>query len=60
MSRLRIGVIGCGNISATYLRNAALFPQLELRDIASFGGWKDVQAKHFADGGIFDQIYIAK
>ena len=34
MSRLRIGVIGCGNISATYLRNAALFPQLELRACA--------------------------
>ena len=38
----------------------ARFPQLELRDIASFGGWKDVQAKHFADGGIFDQIYVPK
>lgn len=22
-----------------------------------FGGWKKVQAEHFADGGIFDQIY---
>ncbi len=40
--------------------DVARFPQLELRDIASFGGWKDVQAKHFADGGIFDQIYVAK
>jgi sulfate/thiosulfate transport system substrate-binding protein len=38
--------------------DVARFPQLELRDIASFGGWKDVQAKHFADGGIFDQIYV--
>lgn len=40
--------------------DVARFPQLELRDIASFGGWKDVQAKHFADGGIFDQIYVAQ
>ena len=40
--------------------DVARFPQLELRDIASFGGWKDVQAKHFADGGIFDQIYAAQ
>jgi len=40
--------------------DVARFPTLELLDIASFGGWKDVQAKHFADGGIFDQIYIAK
>ncbi len=38
--------------------DVARFPQLELRDIASFGGWKDVQAKHFADGAIFDQIYV--
>ena len=33
---------------------------MELVDIASFGGWAEVQAKHFADGAIFDQIYIAK
>jgi sulfate transport system substrate-binding protein len=24
---------------------------------AVFGGWKDAQAKHFVDGGVFDQIY---
>jgi sulfate transport system substrate-binding protein len=23
----------------------------------AFGGWKQAQSKHFADGGIFDQIY---
>jgi sulfate/thiosulfate transport system substrate-binding protein len=22
-----------------------------------FGGWKAAQATHFADGGVFDQIY---
>src|SRR5579863_3268519 len=34
MRRLGIGVVGCGNIAATYLRNAALFPSLELRACA--------------------------
>ncbi len=34
------------------------FPKLELLSIdAVFGGWKKVQAEHFDDGGIFDQIY---
>ena len=40
--------------------DVARFPTMELVDIASFGGWAEVQAKHFADGAIFDQIYIAK
>lgn len=34
MGKLGIGVIGCGNISMTYLRNAALFPGVELRACA--------------------------
>ncbi|MEI9409666.1 Gfo/Idh/MocA family oxidoreductase [Mesorhizobium salmacidum] len=33
-ARLGIGVIGCGNISMTYLRNAALFGGIELRACA--------------------------
>ncbi|MCR4282300.1 MAG: sulfate ABC transporter substrate-binding protein [Bauldia sp.] len=35
------------------------FPELKLVAIDDplFGGWKLVQKKHFADGGIFDQIY---
>ena len=34
------------------------FPKLELVNIDTvFGGWTKAQAKHFADGGIFDQIY---
>jgi sulfate transport system substrate-binding protein len=34
------------------------FPQIPLFTLAeTFGTWKDVQAQHFADGGIFDQIY---
>jgi sulfate/thiosulfate transport system substrate-binding protein len=35
----------------------AQFPKIELLEISAFGGWSAVQAKHFADGGIFDQIY---
>lgn len=34
------------------------FPSLQLLTIdRDFGGWKQAQDKHFADGGIFDQIY---
>ncbi|MNI07203.1 Sulfate-binding protein precursor [compost metagenome] len=35
------------------------FPKLNLFTIddAEYGGWKKTQAKHFADGGVFDQIY---
>ncbi|WP_189050433.1 sulfate ABC transporter substrate-binding protein [Aliidongia dinghuensis] len=34
------------------------FPKLELVTIDhDFGGWQAAQAKHFADGGTFDQIY---
>jgi predicted dehydrogenase len=34
MAKLGIGIIGCGNIAMTYLRNAALFRNLELRACA--------------------------
>lgn len=30
---------------------------VKLVNIKEFGGWSAVQKKHFADGGIFDQIY---
>ena len=30
---------------------------MELKTIDDFGGWQEVQEKHFADGGIFDQTY---
>lgn len=33
------------------------FPQLTLFDINKFGGWQQAQKTHFADGGVFDQIY---
>ncbi|MEK0084484.1 sulfate ABC transporter substrate-binding protein [Benzoatithermus flavus] len=35
----------------------ARFPKLDLFGIERFGGWTKVQAEHFADGGVFDQIY---
>jgi sulfate transport system substrate-binding protein len=37
---------------------AKMFPQLKLLTIdKDFGGWKAAQQRHFADGGVFDQIY---
>ncbi|MBY0511710.1 MAG: sulfate ABC transporter substrate-binding protein [Rhodospirillaceae bacterium] len=33
------------------------FPHLKLFTIDEFGGWRNAQAKHFNDGGIFDEIY---
>lgn len=46
--------------SKAYPEDVARFPKLDLVDIASFGGWAKVQPEHFGDGGIFDQIYVAK
>lgn len=40
---------------------ASQFPTLNLFTIDEvFGGWKKAQATHFADGGVFDQIYLNK
>ncbi len=40
-------------------RYSKTFPQIELFTIdAVFGGWKAATAKHFRDGGTFDQIYL--
>ncbi|ANA40599.1 sulfate ABC transporter substrate-binding protein [Geobacter anodireducens] len=37
---------------------AAFFPKVRLFTIDdTFGGWQAAQKKHFADGGVFDQIY---
>lgn len=33
------------------------FPKIPLVTIDDFGGWDKVQNEHFADAGIFDQIY---
>lgn len=41
---------------AKYAEN---FPKIELFTIDDvFGGWAKAQEAHFADGGVFDQIYI--
>lgn len=39
---------------------ASQFPNVKLFDISVFGGWNTAQKAHFADGGVFDQIYSAK
>lgn len=36
---------------------AAQFPPIKLFTIDTFRGWQQAQKTHFADGGIFDQIY---
>ena len=46
--------------SAANPDDVARFQQLDLVDIASFGGWARVQPEHFGDGGIFDQIYVSQ
>jgi len=43
---------------AAAAKHAASFPKVSLFTIEQvFGGWQQAQKKHFADGGIFDQIY---
>jgi len=40
-------------------RYADEFPKLKLFGIdEAFGGWAKAQKTHFADGGVFDQIYV--
>ncbi|RIZ68679.1 MAG: sulfate ABC transporter substrate-binding protein, partial [Methylococcales bacterium] len=43
-------------VAAKYAKN---FKPLTLVKIDSFGGWNAAQKKHFADDGVFDQIYGA-
>jgi sulfate/thiosulfate-binding protein len=46
------------NVARKY---AGQFPKLNLITInAAFGGWTKAQKEHFADGGVFDQIYTKK
>jgi len=37
---------------------AKTFPALPLATIKDFGGWEKAQAAYFADGGLFDRIYV--
>jgi sulfate/thiosulfate-binding protein len=42
-------------------RHAKTFPKLSLFTIDDlFGGWAKAQKTHFADGGVFDQVYTRK
>lgn len=41
-------------------RHQADFPPEHTYTVASLGGWTAVHAKHFADGGVFDQISASK
>ena len=37
------------------------FPKIgTLVNISDFGGWSKVQARHFADNGVFDQLYSSR
>ena len=46
---------------AVAARHASQFPALALFTIDElFGGWTKAQQTHFADGGVFDQIYTRK
>src|SRR5437588_2935468 len=49
-AKLGIGVVGCGNISMTYLRNAALFGGIELRACADISA--DMAAMRAKEYGI--------
>jgi sulfate/thiosulfate transport system substrate-binding protein len=45
-------------VAAKYAKN---FPKISLFTIDDvFGGWAKAQKTHFADGGVFDQIYTKK
>lgn len=45
-------------VAAKYAKN---FPKIKLFTIDdTFGGWTKAQKTHFADGGVFDQIYTKK
>ena len=47
--------------AAVAAKYAKQFPKLNLFTIDEvFGGWAKAQKTHFADGGVFDQIYTKK
>jgi ABC-type sulfate transport system substrate-binding protein len=35
-----------------------VFPVITLATINGFGGWGKAQAAYFADGGLFDRIFV--
>ena len=44
-----------GAVAAKYAANFPKIPLFTIDDV--FGGWDKAQETHFADGGVFDQIY---
>jgi sulfate/thiosulfate-binding protein len=43
----------------TAAKYAQLFPKIDLFTVGdAFGGWARAQKTHFADGGVFDQIFV--
>jgi len=47
-------------LDAVAAKYAKQFPKVNLFTIDSvFGGWQKAQTTHFANGGVFDQIYLA-
>jgi sulfate transport system substrate-binding protein len=45
-------------VAAKYAKQ---FPKIDLFTVDEvFGGWAKAQKTHFADGGVFDQIYTRK
>jgi sulfate/thiosulfate-binding protein len=47
--------------AAAAAKYAKQFPQLKLFTVDQvFGGWAKAQKTHFADGGVFDQVYAKK
>jgi sulfate/thiosulfate transport system substrate-binding protein len=46
--------------AAVAARYAEQFPEMRLFSVdAAFGGWARAQAEHFADGAIYDRLFIA-
>lgn len=47
--------------AAVFAKHTKTFPAIKLFTIDdTFGGWAKAQKTHFADGGVFDQIYTKK
>ena len=45
-------------VATVAAKYASQFPKVQLFTVDEvFGGWAKAQATHFADGGVFDQIY---
>ena len=48
------------DLSEAAPEDIARFPDLERLTIEDFGGWAEVQARHFGEGGVFDRIFVGQ